>query len=208
MKNFRTLPIALFAFLVCSLINVSSGRAGVPMDQLRSTTDKVLDILKDPNLKSEGKKEERRAELRKVIYQRFDFDEMAKRSLGPNWARRSPEEQREFVKLFTDLLENTYADKMESYNGEKILYGREKQEGDDAQVDTKIVTQKGEQYSINYKLHPVGGDWKVYDVVIENISLVNNYRSQFNHVLASSSFDDLLRRMRQNKFAAPETKKS
>ncbi len=206
MKNSTTLPIALFAFLVCSLINAAPGRAGVPMDQLRSTTDKVLTILKDPNLKD--KKEERRAELRKVIYQRFDFDEMAKRSLGPNWGRRSPDEQGEFVKLFTNLLENTYADKMESYNGEKILYGREKQEGDDAQVDTKIVTQKGEQYAINYKLHPVGGDWKVYDVVIENISLVNNYRSQFNHVLASSSFDDLLRRMRQNKFAAPETKKS
>lgn len=205
MKKFKILTVALLALLVFSF--PFPLRAGAPTDQLRSTVDRVLAILQDPKLKSEDKKTERRDELRKVIYERFDFNEMAKRSLGPNWRQRSPEEQREFVNLFTELLENTYADKMESYNGEKVLYAREKPDRDDAEVDTEVVTKKGE-FSINYKLHPVGADWKVYDVVIENISLVNNYRSQFNHVLASSSFDDLLRRMRQKQFAAPETKRS
>ncbi len=207
MKRYRTPLAALFTLFVCFLIP-SLARAGAPTDQVRATADKVLAIVQDPSLKSPDKEQERRNQLREVISARFDFDEMAKRSLGPTWNRRSPEEQREFVKLFTDLLEKTYADKIESYNGQKILYTHEKQNGNDAEVDTKIVTKKGEDFSINYKLHSAGGDWKVYDIVIENISLVNNYRSQFNHVLASSSFDDLLRRMRGKQFAAPQTKKS
>ncbi len=194
MKSRRIVFVALFALLVCSLIP-SPAKAGAPTDQIRATVDKVLAIVSDPRLKSEDKKQEQRDQLREVISARFDFNEMAKRSLGPNWARHTLEEQRAFVKLFTDLLEKTYADKIESYNGKKVLYTREKQDGDDAKVDTKLATKKSEEYSISYKLHSSGGDWKVYDVVIENISLVNNYRSQFSHVLANSSFDDLLRRM-------------
>jgi phospholipid transport system substrate-binding protein len=160
-------------------------------------------ILQDTGLKSADKKTERRDQLRQVISARFDFNEMAKRALGQHWQRRSAEQQRQFVQLFTDLLERSYADQIESFNGEKIVYGREKEEQDDAEVDTKIVTKKGEEFSVNYRLHPVERDWKVYDVVIENISLVNNYRSQFNRVLANSSFDELLRKLQRKTFDAP-----
>ncbi len=206
MKSSKILSMTFItALLVWALIPVRAN-ASAPTDQVRATADKVLAILRDPNLKGESKKQERRSQLREVISARFDFNEMAKRSLGPTWGRVKPEQQSEFVKLFTDLLEGTYADKMESYNGEKILYTREREDGDNAQVDSKVATKKGEEFSINYKLQSSGGDWKVYDVVIENISLVNNYRSQFNHVLARSSFDDLLQRLRQKQFAAPETK--
>src|SRR5574341_2209046 len=121
---------------------------------------------------------------------------MAKRSLGPHWQRQNGEEQLQFVRLFTELLEKSYSDQIESYDGEKILYGRENVAQDQAEVDTKIVTKKGEQISVNYKLRAAGGDWKVYDVVIENISLVNNFRSQFSRILATSSFDELLRKLR------------
>lgn len=179
-----------------------SSRAGIPSDQVRQTADKVLSILQDPRLKAADKKKERRDQLRQVISARFDFDEMAKRSLGQHWQRRTTEEQRQFVQLFTDLLERSYVDKIESFNGEKVLYGRENQDGDQAEVDTRVVTNKGEEFSVNYKLYSAGREWKVYDVVIENISLVNNYRSQFNRVLANSTFAEFLRKLQGKNFDA------
>lgn len=177
--------------------------AGVPGDQVRQTTDKLLAILKDPQLKGESKKNERRDKLREVIYQRFDFTEMARRSLGSEWRRRSPEEQKEFVKLFTGLLERAYLDNIESYNGEKFRYLKEQEDNNHAEVDTKIIDNKGQEFSVNYRLHKVNGDWKVYDVVIEDISLVNNYRSQFNRVLATSSYEELVNRMKGKTLSAP-----
>ncbi len=179
--------------------------AGVPGDQVRQTTDKLLAILKDPQLKGESKRNERRDKLKELIYQRFDFTEMARRSLGSEWRRRSPEEQKEFVKLFTGLLERTYLDNIESYNGEKFQYLKEQEDNNHAQVDTKIIDNKGQEFSINYRLHKVNGDWKVYDVVIEDISLVNNYRSQFNRVLATSSYEELVNRMKGKTFSAAAT---
>ena len=167
--------------------------AGTPGEQMRQSIDKLLTILKDPQLKGESKKNERRAKLKEVIYQRFDFTEMAKRSLGSEWRRRSPEEQKAFVKLFTDLLERAYLDQIESYSGEKIQYLKEREDANQAEVATKIIDNKGQEYSVNYRLHNVNGDWKVYDVVIEDISLVNNYRSQFNRVLANSPYEELIK---------------
>jgi phospholipid transport system substrate-binding protein len=130
---------------------------------------------------------------------------MAKRSLGPHWGRISSQQQQDFVRVFTGLLENAYAEQIETSEGEKVRYTREQIDGDNAEVFTKVITPKGEEVAINYKLHNVAGDWKVYDVVVENISLVNNYRSQFNRVLANASFDDLMRKMQQR---SPDVKGS
>jgi len=179
--------------------------AGLPTDQTKATVDKVISILQQPGPKNEG----RRQQLRDTIYARFDFPEMAKRSLGPHWSRRTPEEQQEFTKVFADLLESSYVDKIEGYNGEKVAYTREQQDKDNAEVFTKVITKKGEEFSINYKLHPVGREWKVYDVVVEDISLVNNYRSQFNRILANGSFDELLKKLQQKspEMKAPGAKK-
>jgi len=177
--------------------------AGAPTDQIRQTVDKLLAILNDPQLKGEQKKNERRQKLKDVLYQRFDFTEMARRSLGSEWRRRTPEEQKEFVKLFTELLERSYLDKIESYSGEKVLYLKEREDGNYAEVETKIVDKKGQEYSVDYRLHKVNGDWKVYDVIIEDVSLVGNYRSQFSRVLAKSSFDELLKTMKEKTFVAP-----
>jgi phospholipid transport system substrate-binding protein len=196
------ITLALLVSLPCS------SRAGIPSDQVRQTADKVLSILQDTELKSADKKQERRDRLRQVISARFDFDEMAKRALGQHWQRRSADERRRFVRLFTDLLWRSYADQIESFKGKKIVYAREQQDKDYAEVDTKIVTNKGEEFSVNYLLHAIGSEWKVYDVVIENISLVNNYRSQFNHVLANSSFDELMRKLQAKAFNAPANSKA
>ena len=198
-KTEKLIALALFLLVLFP----ASSRAGVAADQLRQTADKVLLILQDARLKSADQKQARREQLRQVISARFDFTEMAMRSLGQNWRQRSADEQRRFVELFTELLEGSYADQIESFNGEKIVYGRDTQENNDAEVDTKIVSKKAEEFAVNYRMHAVDREWKVYDVVIENISLVNNYRSQFNRVLARSSFDDLLRKLQDKAFDAP-----
>jgi phospholipid transport system substrate-binding protein len=181
-----------------SCVMAASARAGAPAEQIQGAIEKVVAILKDPNLKSEAKKKARLEQLRREIYPKFDLAEMAKRSLGSHWQKRSAEEQRRFVKLFTEIIENAYMENLAAYNGEKVTITGEKQDREYAEVQSKIATKEGREYAVDYKLHQAGGDWKVYDVVIENISLVNNYRSQFNRVIAQSSFEELVRRM-QNK---------
>ena len=195
------MSIGLAAFLFC-FVGASPSRAGVPAEQIQAAIERVTATLKDPSLKSPAKKQERLAQLRQVIYPKFDFAEMAKRSLGSHWQKRSPEEQREFVKLFTELIENAYLDNLEAYDGEKVVITGEKQDNEYAEVNSKVATKKGEEFTVNYKLRQAGSDWKVYDVVIENISLVNNYRSQFNRVITRSSFEDLFRRMKDKQFKA------
>ncbi|MGH7828934.1 MAG: MlaC/ttg2D family ABC transporter substrate-binding protein, partial [Candidatus Binatia bacterium] len=168
-------------------------------EQVKVTLDNVLAVLSKARSKSDAKRDDRRRQLRMIIYPRFDFSEMARRSLGSQWRRLTPEEQKDFVEIFTDLLENAYVSKIESYTDEKLVYVRETEEKEFAQVDTKILTRKGEEFSLIYKLHLVNGEWKVYDVVVENISLVNNYRSQFNRVIANSSYEELVRRLKDKR---------
>jgi phospholipid transport system substrate-binding protein len=170
--------------------------ADSPTVEIKSTVDQVIQILTNPQLQGEGKKQERRKRLREVIFVRFDFQEMAQRSLGAHWQRPTPKEQAEFIKVFSDLLEKTYVDKIESYNNEKFIYANERIDGPYAEVSSKMRTSKGEEFTINYKLHRVGEDWRVYDLVIENISLINNYRSQFNRILTGSGFNELVSRIK------------
>jgi phospholipid transport system substrate-binding protein len=195
----RWINVATAGFWLCFLIPTAA-TAGAPSEQMQGAIEKVVATLKDPGLKS--KRNERLEQLRRVIYPKFDFAEMAKRSLGSHWQKRSADEQREFVKLFTELIENAYLDNLEAYDGEKVTITGEKQDKEYAEVNSKVATKKGEEFAINYRLHQTGSDWKVYDVVIENISLVNNYRSQFNRVIAQSSFEDLFRKMKDKQFEA------
>jgi phospholipid transport system substrate-binding protein len=196
--------VGLFLYLFLGLAFPVS--AGAPADGIQHTIDQVLAILKDPALKAAANKKERFGRLKELIEPQFDFAEMAKRSLGSHWQRRSPDEQREFESIFADLLEGNYIETIESYSGEKVVITSEKQDKEYAEVGSKIVSAKGEEFSVNYKLHLTGGKWKIYDVVIENISVVNNFRSQFNRVISQSSYQDLLQRMKAKQFAAPGKK--
>ena len=203
MRRSRIIAIGLL-FLALAL-GAEIAAAGVATDQIKSTVDKAIIVLKDPRLKPSAKTTERRDQLKQILYARFDFTEMARRALGANWRRRTPQEQEEFVRLFTEILERAYADIIEGYTNEKIIYFNERVDGTYADVGSKILTSKGEEYSIYYKAHLVSNEWKVYDVVAENISLVNNYRSQFNRVIANSSYEELIRRLRDKAaFAAPK----
>lgn len=192
-------PALTLLSLLLVLIRATPSSAGVPTDQIRSTVDMALTVLKDPRLKSEARTQERRDKLRKILYARFDFTEMAKRSLGSHWRRRTPQEQEEFVGLFTALLERAYIDRIESYDNETFEYPRELLDGNYAEVESRILTRKGEEFTILYRTHLVKGEWRVYDVVIENISLVNNYRSQFNRVINNSSYEELVRRLKEKR---------
>jgi phospholipid transport system substrate-binding protein len=189
---------SITAGLLFLVLALGSGNAvaGFPTDQIKSTVEKALLVLQDLRLKLPAKLKERRDQLRQILFARFDFTEMAKRALGSNWRRRTPQEQEEFVRLFTDVLERAYAEIIESYTDEKIVYVNERVDGTYADVGSRILTSKGEEYSINYKAHLISNEWKVYDVVAENISLVNNYRSQFNRVIANASYEELVRRLR------------
>jgi phospholipid transport system substrate-binding protein len=191
----RTLLV--WAFLFLYPLNVF---ADGPTVQIKSTVDQVIQILTNPQLQGEGKKQERRKRLREAIFVRFDFQQMAQRTLGAHWQRRTPEEQAEFIRVFGDLLEQTYVDKIESYNNEKFIYTNERIDGPYAEVGSKMRNSKGEEFSINYKLHRAGEDWRVYDLVIENVSLVNNYRSQFNRILTNSTYDELISKIKAKLF--------
>jgi len=207
-KNSSMLKIFVVFLLTAALSIVArSAAAGVPTEQIKTTVEKALVVLKDPQLKTPAKMSERRDQLKQILFARFDFTEMARRALGANWRRRTPQEQEEFVRLFTEVLERAYAGIIESYSDEKILYTNERIDGSFADVGSKIVTSKGEEYSINYKAHLVSNEWKVYDVVAENISLVNNYRSQFNRVISGSSYEELLRRLKDKAEFAGAPKK-
>jgi phospholipid transport system substrate-binding protein len=192
----RGVAVALL-YLFFSILLPAPSRAGGPTEQVRGTVDKVLTIVRNSHPTSKAQMEAQRAQLVEVIYPRFDFTEMAKRSLGRHWAGRTAEEQREFVTIFAALLGRSYADNIDSYTSQNVLYTREREDPSYAEVDTKIVTEKRSPVTINYKLHSINNEWKVYDLVIEDISVVNNYRSQFDRVIARSSFEELVRAMKE-----------
>jgi phospholipid transport system substrate-binding protein len=203
-KNLATSGIILLLLLFW--LKPGAAAAGVPTDQIKATVDRALLVLRDPKFKPTAKTKERRDQLKQILFARFDFTEMARRALGANWRRRTPQEQEEFVRLFTDLLERAYASTIESYTDEKIVYVGEKVDGNYAEVNSKILTSKGQEYSIDYKTQVVSGEWKVYDVVVENISMVNNFRSQFNRVINNSSYEELIHRLKekQSDFNSPK----
>jgi phospholipid transport system substrate-binding protein len=178
--------------------------AGAPTDQLKGRIDRVLKIL-DPEAKQEGKSEERRAAIRKIAQETFDFREISQRSLARHWQARTPAERDEFIELFADLLERSYIGQIEQYSGgEKILYVSETVEGDVAQVRTKLVTKQSTEIPVDYRLHRRADTWLVYDVAIEGVSLVSNYRAQFDRIIRSSSYKGLAEKLKAKKDEARE----
>ncbi len=185
---------ALVACLV--VLSVVAAHAGLPTDQLRGAIERVVKTLDNPSLKGEAKAPERRAAVRKIANDIFDFSEIARRSLGRHWTARSEAEQKEFVGLFGDLLERAYISKIDTYGGEKILYTGERAEGDIAVVTTKIVSKNGTEVPVDYRMLRKGDRWLVYDVNIEGVSLVSNYRTQFNKIIQTSSYAELVKKMK------------
>lgn len=187
-----------YGVVVAFCLGQSQAYAGGPMEQVQQTIEQVLTVMDGA---AKNNDTEVRDKLRDALMPRFDWFEMAKQALGKHWGN-IPGRQYEFVAVFAEFLGNSYVSKIGSYKDEKIVFVQESVEKNLAQVDTKIVSSKGGPTSVNYRLHRVGAEWKVYDVVVEDISVVSNYRSQFNRILANSSFDDLLKRLKEKESKA------
>lgn len=171
--------------------------AGEPTEAIRSAIDRGVDVIKGANLRDRKQRNEAIERLRPIVYPLFDFKEMAMRSLASHWRSIDGQQQSEFVGVFTRLLERTYADQIDLYNGQQVVYRGERIDGDYVEVDTQLIASDKQRYSLVYRLHRVDGKWRIYDVVAEGVSIVSNYRAQFARALNKSSFASLLDTMKQ-----------
>jgi len=177
---------------VAGIFLAGNACAGVT-EEVKKTVDEVVRIVSDKEMKKNDQK--RRQMLKKTISIIFDYNEMAKRSMGKHWNQRSAAEKKQFSELFASLLENSYASKIESYNNEKIVYLKETMDGDYAEVKSKVVTAKRDEFTLDYRMLKQNGKWMVYDVVIEGVSLVSNYRTQFNKIITSNGYPELVKKL-------------
>jgi phospholipid transport system substrate-binding protein len=182
--------------------------AGAPTDQLKASVDQIVRVLEDPGLRVQARARDRRAAIRKEAEVVFDFTETAKRALGRHWQGLSEKDRQEFTRLFTDLIERAYISKIERYSGERITYAGESVDAGLATVRTRFVTKQGTEVPVDYRMHERGDRWLVYDVSVEGVSLVNNYRTQFDKIIQSSSYAELVRRMKAADVATPATPRS
>ena len=172
------------------------GTAAGPTETVRGAVQQVF-ASQDGSAVKKVSTAERRADIRKVAEHLFDFEEMSRRSLGSTWDTVSPAEREEFVRLFASLIANAYMGKIEQYTGEPIRYESEQVDGAEASVFSRVVTPKGAEIGIEYRLYRAGDRWAVYDVRVDGISLVNSYKAQFNRLLQRGSFAELLKQLRQ-----------
>ncbi|MEN8211612.1 MAG: ABC transporter substrate-binding protein [Thermodesulfobacteriota bacterium] len=195
MKRFR---IIILALLVISFFIPGNKILASPVhDQLKGTIDNVLEILRDDSLKEDEKKEEKIESLRRILHERFSFAKMSQLSLARHWRKRSDEEKKVFIDMFGQLLEETYVSKIDTYTDEKVVYVKEFIRGKKAQINTKIITDTVE-IPIDYRMYETkDGKWMVYDLVIEGVSLVGNYRSQFDQILQKESYEKLVENLKK-----------
>ncbi len=189
---------AVVGFLAGALVALAvaaPASAGPPTDQVRQYTDQVQKILEDPALRSADK----RAAVRKVAVEVFDVNETARRALGPHWQTRTPGERNEFTQLFADLLERTYISKIDLYRGERLRYTSENVDGEFAIVRAKVITNKNVEVPVEARMLKRGEHWLIYDIAIENVSLISNYRTQFDRIIRTASFGELVRRLKENR---------
>ncbi|HET8531561.1 MAG TPA: ABC transporter substrate-binding protein [Methylomirabilota bacterium] len=184
------------ALIVC-LVGATAAQALTPTETVKTRVDEALQGLSQATGTTAESAERRRTEIRRAADSLFDFTEMSRRALGRHWADRTAAERDEFVRLFTDLIARSYIGKIDRYAGEAIAYTGERVEGDEASVRSQVVTAKGSQIPVEYRLHRVNESWSAYDVFIENVSLVGTYRSQFDRIIKAESFANLLRRLRE-----------
>ena len=180
-----------------SLWNPPASTGITPAGQLQETWEQIVLILKSARFDSEPEIDAFRIKVMQAIIPRFDFAEMAKRSLGAHWANRTAEEQEQYVKLFMAMLARSYIGGIREYKDSTVLYTRESNDANRAEIDTKIVTKGAKDLFVSYRMHFVEENWKVYDVIIDDVSLIDNYRAQFHRVIAHSSFEGLIRIMKE-----------
>jgi phospholipid transport system substrate-binding protein len=189
-------PVIILFILFFAIPSSASTQADGALDFVRTSVDEVLTILRDPSYKEESTREVQRQKLRTLVETLFDYDEISRRALGRKWKAFTREQMDEFSDLFTRLLEKTYLNKIQEYSDEKVIYGKATMLSENkVEVGTDIVTAS-KQIPINYRVVFQHGEWRGYDVLIEGVSLVRNYRSQFNEILQKKTPEDLLQQLR------------
>ncbi len=191
MKRYAIFLLVAATFLATS-VTISHSAEDSPTAQLQPTLNKIIQLLSDESLKGPDKKIERREMIMKTITERFDFREMSKRTLGSPWNDISPEQRDYFTQLMTKLLENNYIGQLEGYSGQKIEYVGERVKEDKAQVST-LIENKGAKYPVHYILNMEKDKWMVYDINIEGVSLIRNYRAEFKSIIRTEKFEGLVK---------------
>ena len=197
MKRLGSLFNTISAIIIL-VFSLSAWGADSPLSIIQASVGKTLTPLPDPSYQGPAHRQERLAKAEQVIISHFDTQEFARRALGAYWDQRSVAEQREFVEVFTALVARTYTDIIDRHaKGVKVFYDKQSIDGSDAEVDTRVLSPSEDQpVSVNYMMHRVNGQWLIYDIQVDNVSIVLNYRSQFNHFLSTSSYPDLIQTMR------------
>jgi phospholipid transport system substrate-binding protein len=191
-KNIFTVVAIILLFF----LELPSTQASEISEGVKKTLDSIIGIVSREDLKNNEKKAERRALLREIVSKKFSYYEMCRRSLAKHWKERTAEEKKEFADLFGKLLENSYANKIETYSNEKIIYVDEKKKGNFALVKT-IIQKNNDEIPINYKLVKLDNDWKIYDFIVEGVSMIKNYRTQFKKIIHKSSYEELVSKLKK-----------
>jgi phospholipid transport system substrate-binding protein len=182
--------------LLFGMASAPTAWAGAPTDQLREGIERIFKTLADPAMSGDEKATQRRTTVARMAGEIFDFGEMSKRTLGRHWDERTPAERQDFARLFTELIQRSYFSKIDEHGSEKTVFRSETMDGDNAVVRTKLLLAKGAEMPLDYSMHNVSGRWRVYDLSIDGISLLSNYRSQFNRIIRSSSYAELVTKMK------------
>jgi phospholipid transport system substrate-binding protein len=196
--------------LPLGLSSVPAAWAGPPTDQLRDGIERIFKVLVDPDLRGDEKALQRKTTVTRIAGEIFDFGEMSKRTLGRHWDQRTPAERQDFARLFTELIQRSYFSKIDEHGSEKTVFRGETMDGDHVTVRTILLLARGSRMPLDYSMHSASGRWRVYDLSIDGISLVANYRSQFNRIIRTSSYADLVTRLtaHQTEFSTPSASPS
>jgi len=204
-RALATQAVIVALVLSLGLWSVPAAWAGAPTDQLRDGIDRIFKILGDPDLRGDEKASQRKTAVTRVAGEIFDFTEMSKRTLGRHWDQRTPAERQDFARLFTELIQRSYFSRIDEHGSEKTVFRGETVEGQHAVVRTLLILTHGSQMPLDYSMQNTGDRWRVYDLSIDGISLVANYRAQFNRIIRTSSYVELVTRLTSNQteFATP-----
>jgi len=198
-KNFRKTTTVIF-ILMCFFFPNLSAHAVSPREKVKSGIDRLIVILENKAYRQSHTKEELHKRLQDAAHEEFDWEEIARRSLGLYWKKRSQDEKKEFTRLFMRLLKNTYTSKVaDSYSGEKVLYDKEVINGNRALVETRIINKAGKEVFVGYRLIKKKENWYVYDIIIEGVSILKNYRVQFYSIIRQSSYTELVKKLKEKK---------
>lgn len=198
MKKRRTYNNKIVLFLAVTfllLLNYSSVSASEITEGVKETIDAVIEVVSNEELKKDDKRVERRAQLQKILSKKFNYQEMSRRTLAHYWKKRTAEEKKEFIDLFGKFFEKSYAEKIENYNGEKTMFIKERVRNNIALVKT-IIYQGNDKIRVDYKLINHGNDWKIYDFIVEGVSLIKNYRTEFNKIIRKTSYQELINKLK------------